>query len=279
MAETATSDQGLQAASDRIRETAKWLTVSLGAVGALLLAGTQLSSIGEIVVGSERFWVAVAGGVLAGTGTATVLVATVLVASTPVMNLTRLTSARPPVGTEDARRDEFLLMGYPDVGSLAQEYKAAIAARKAAIEAFSGTSTPADSAARILPWSGAVAAAWTSVTSLSQRWRAAVWPICIGGLAAAIGVVLFVWAANPPDAAKASTVTPGILQTVTHGELTLTATGRAALEESAGCNLDGLVAVLLLDSTATGADVVIDEDGCRPVRALITETWGSVLAK
>jgi hypothetical protein len=282
MAESASSDQGLQAASDRIRETAKWLTVSLGAVGALLLAGTQLSSVGELVVGSDRFWVAVTGGVLAGLGTVTVLIAAVLVATTPVMNLTRLRSTPAPVGTDAARTDEFLLMGYDGVSSLAADYEKAIAARKKAIDGFTGTATDADTAAqtRAAAIDGTVArlVLVSSHTNLNQRWRTALWPICLGGLVAAVGVVLFVWAANPPDAAKASAVSPGVLREATTGELTLTAAGQDALRESAGCDLDRPVAVLLVGSTDAGADVVLAEEGCQPVRALITETWGAVLA-
>ena len=40
---------GIRGAADRIRETAKWLTVSLATLGAVLIAGSQLSDIGKLV--------------------------------------------------------------------------------------------------------------------------------------------------------------------------------------------------------------------------------------
>jgi hypothetical protein len=274
-------DHGLQAASDRIRETAKWLTVSLGAVGALLLAGTQLSSVGELTVGSQRFAVAVAGGVLAAIGTVCILLANVLVATTPVMSLTKLKGRRPPAGTKDARTDQFLLRGYSDVAALATAYDSAINARKAAIEGYDGGEpTPAEQAAQVR--AAAVDGIVTRLVlvsshmNLSHRWRVAIWPICIGAVVAAIGVVLFVWAANPPDGAKASPLTPGVLTDAEPAVLTLTPTGRAAMGESLACELDDPIDVLVIGSTDAGTDILVIEDGCRQVRAIITEAWGAV---
>ena len=39
----------------RIRETAKWLTVSLGSIGALLIGGIQLTGLGKLESDSSRF--------------------------------------------------------------------------------------------------------------------------------------------------------------------------------------------------------------------------------
>ncbi|MGB2568003.1 pentapeptide repeat-containing protein [Micromonospora citrea] len=63
----------LEKANDRIRDTAKWLVASAAAVGAALLAGSQLSSIGRLQpawpdsVEHARLWVAAAGAI-AGLG-------------------------------------------------------------------------------------------------------------------------------------------------------------------------------------------------------------------
>jgi hypothetical protein len=55
----------LDAANQRIRDTAKWLVASSAAVGAALIAGSQLASIGRLDVGSPRLWVAGAGAMSA----------------------------------------------------------------------------------------------------------------------------------------------------------------------------------------------------------------------
>jgi hypothetical protein len=54
----------LDAANQRIRDSAKWLIASSAAVGAALIAGSQLSSIGKLPPGSARLWVAGAGALL-----------------------------------------------------------------------------------------------------------------------------------------------------------------------------------------------------------------------
>jgi len=51
----------LAAATDRIRETAKWLVGTFGAIAAALLVGLQLSDIGELE-GSDRTWAVIAAG-------------------------------------------------------------------------------------------------------------------------------------------------------------------------------------------------------------------------
>ena len=48
-----------------LRETAKWLTTAFAALGTAMLAGTQLSKIGQLGLADLRLWVAVAAGTLA----------------------------------------------------------------------------------------------------------------------------------------------------------------------------------------------------------------------
>jgi hypothetical protein len=66
----------LAAANQRIRDTAKWLIASAAAVGAALIAGSQLSSIGRLDAGwptsaaTARLWVAGAGALLGLAGVA-----------------------------------------------------------------------------------------------------------------------------------------------------------------------------------------------------------------
>src|SRR5512144_1087454 len=94
---------GLVGAADRIRETAKWLTVSLAAIGGVLVAGTQLSDIGSLEPGSDRFRVAIVAAVVAATGSALVLWATTSTATVSAVSLIDLASNDPPPGTSQAR--------------------------------------------------------------------------------------------------------------------------------------------------------------------------------
>ncbi|MGW5740810.1 pentapeptide repeat-containing protein [Amycolatopsis sp. NPDC003861] len=61
----AESTTQLSSAREIIRSAAKWFIASLGGIGVVLIAGSQLSSIGSLPVDSTRFYFAVAG-VIAG---------------------------------------------------------------------------------------------------------------------------------------------------------------------------------------------------------------------
>lgn len=75
-AEDAALAARINAIEDRIRETAKWLVASLAGVGAAMIAGSQLSSIGQLPVCTEaslecgRLWVALLGAAVALTAVA-----------------------------------------------------------------------------------------------------------------------------------------------------------------------------------------------------------------
>jgi hypothetical protein len=51
----------LAAAQDLVRSAAKWFIGGLGAIGAVLIAGSQLSSVGALRAGSTRLYLAIAG--------------------------------------------------------------------------------------------------------------------------------------------------------------------------------------------------------------------------
>lgn len=55
------SPPNLSADREAIRNVAKWYVAALGAIGAIVLAGSQLSSIGALSLDSARLWLAVAG--------------------------------------------------------------------------------------------------------------------------------------------------------------------------------------------------------------------------
>lgn len=273
----------LDAAQDRIRDTAKWLTVSLALIGGVVLAGTQLSSIGKLMPGDERFTVAAAGGALALVGTAAILWSTVWVATTRAKNLTDLaednlllanSTEHPNRPRVKELKDATLLQGFADVKTLAYEYTEAL--RKQRTE----QATQAD-VDRVEDLDGIVRNVLkvAAYVRLSTRWRIAAAVIAVGGAVAAVGVVMFVWAANPPPEAAASVVTPGTLSSAEARSLELTAAGAAALKDDLGpstCDTSQPIEVRLLGTTDVGPDVLVDEPGCTSVRFIVTDAWGHV---
>src|SRR5690349_18272447 len=74
-------------AGARIRETAKWLTVSLAGLGAVLVTGSQLSDLGSLEPWGTRFWAAVVGAGVAAVGSAAILAITIWVATSPNLGM------------------------------------------------------------------------------------------------------------------------------------------------------------------------------------------------
>jgi hypothetical protein len=276
----------LDAASERIRETAKWLTVSLAALGGVLVAGSQLSDIGSLELWSSRFWTAVVGAGLAAAGSGIILVATINTAASPVVTLKEL-AAKTPKGAEAAVRDETLLEGYPSVAALRSAYSKAIERRKQTYNAH--LKDTADAAARsAFATADARAVALNTVSrtlvavaayrELARLWRLARITIVCGGVIAALGVGVFAWAANPPDKVVASSAEPAVLATPEKAQITLTAAGREALRTQLGasCVLTLPITSLKLGSTDAGPDALIQQDGCTSIRFVLVAAWGSI---
>lgn len=273
----------LGAAGDRIRETAKWLTVSLAAIAGILLAGTQLSSFGKLPAGSDRFWVAIIGIALGAIGTGLILGFSVWVATARGQSLAELAqdddlgqSSQEHASWPRVRalKDEVLLQGFADVHALKEDYLEALRAYRAP------TRTDSDVTA-VRQLSGVVQNVLTVAVYLRLvfRWRLASVFIALGAAVAGAGVVGFVWAANPPPAAAASMVTPGFLDKAEPKTLVLTQQGAAALKKdigSAACAVTTTVEVDVLASTDSGADVLVDQPGCPKARFIVTSFWGHI---
>jgi hypothetical protein len=112
--EMANTSPGIGNAADRIRETAKWLTISLAALGGVLIAGSQLSDIGKLQPFGSRFVVAIFGGGIAAAAAVTILAFTIWVATTPAVSLKNL-ATDPPAGLGDALTDLRFLDGENNV--------------------------------------------------------------------------------------------------------------------------------------------------------------------
>ena len=193
------------AANQRIRDTAKWLIASSAAVGAALIAGSQLSSIGRLAVGwpttaaTARLWVA-AGGALLGLAmvgfairsAVTVLLPVQVLISDLAANWGRPSPAMRPVvgffrrqpkflqgtatpGDLIGRRDNLVAqLGRPDADPGLRGAIQAIDQRIEAVEAMAGHE------------------------ALKAVFQRCLTRLLIAGVLGAAGVMAFAWAANPP---------------------------------------------------------------------------------
>lgn len=275
----------LQTAADRIRETAKWLTVSFAALGAIMVAGSQLSSIGALEVGSDRFSAAVTGGIVATLGALTILLAVAWTATNPAITLQSL-AQKPPKGAEDVVSDRSLLEGYDNAEQVEDDYSTALNERKIAFAAhyadpevvhLKTAAELADARAVHIHAIGSNLVAVASYSALSHRWRVTVRWIVLGALLSAFGLGVFAWAANPPEEAKASTAAANVLATPTPQVVKLTATGIKALQEKLGdnCKTAENINVLVLANTPSGPDVLVETIDCARIRVVMTRAWGT----
>jgi len=195
-------------ANEKVRSAGKWLVASAAAVGATMLAGTQLSSLGALALDEVRFWVAAVGGVVALAAVGYViwssarLLLPVLVTANELATNTSETAS----GKELSKIHTFLqtnkyTQGFPTVAALWQdrECKEAELARLQA----TGSADPEQ-----------VQSLVTEVTDRETRIQAVeaiaqnrlvatrahrlFSRLLYASAAAALGVVCFVWASNPP---------------------------------------------------------------------------------
>lgn len=295
----------LQTASDRIRETAKWLVLALAALGGVLTAGMQLSSLGSLPPSSPRWTAAVWGGIAAVAGAGLILGLAVWVATTP---LTTFATVVAKAGRGDLRpelEDPILLQEFSSVKDLYNHLHDAVHALSATAAerlelAVNGTpdaapNAPANAAineanVRVglqdeeLGRLYSIARDVTDMASyyrLTWRWNLASVGIALGGLATVVGVTFFIWAINPPADAKASAASPAVLSAVSSGTLTLTPAGKAAItsSEDPACARKPTLSVLVLGDTQSGPDILVQEPGCSPARLVLGSDWGTLSKK
>lgn len=279
---------GVGGAADRIRETAKWLTVSLATLGGILIAGSQLSDIGKLQPSSSRFVVAVVGGGTAAAAAVIILAFTIWVATTPAVSLKQL-ATRPPAGLGDTLSDSRFLDGRNRVTELDDAYRAALDARNVAFatlrrhDSDENRAAAAAADAEVVSLNGIVSSLLEVVTymRLSYRWRRAGIALLALGVLAAAGIGTFAWAANPPQNVTASSAIPSVLTAPQPISVTLTAQGQTALRNALGpqCAVTSALTALSLGNTNAGPDVLIQQEGCNTTRFVAVPAWASVQQK
>ena len=207
----------IERASERIRGAAKWLIASSAAVGAALIAGSQLSSIGKLDVGlptstdKARLWIAGMGAVvgLAGvvfsvwTAVQLLLPKTVLISELSSAWTDKSTRLRPVV--DFFKRNRKYLQGYETPAEAIAEREEFIARlgelNADAPEENSATTEAPELDAAIRDVDARISAIENvaGYQSLRADFEATLRRLIIASVVVALGIVAFAWAANPPD--------------------------------------------------------------------------------
>lgn len=192
-------------ANQRIRDTAKWLIASAAGVGAALIAGSQLSSIGRLDVGwptsaaTARLWVAGAGALLtlgavvyAIAGAVRVLLPVQVLVSDLAENWDEPSPRLRPVIDFLKRRPKFL-QGTKSPGDL-------ISRRSGMVAQLGKPGADPRLRERIEAMDRRIEAVEdvASHEALKVTFERCLRRLLIAALAAATGIIAYAWAANPP---------------------------------------------------------------------------------
>jgi hypothetical protein len=278
-------------ASDRIRETTKWIIASFAAVGAALVAGTQVSGIGELHPWGPRMWLAALGGALALLGIAVAIWkgSTVLVAGAVALNELEHRTAPQSVATL-LRDNPVLYGGYENVAALHRAFEVATREMKVAFSRLYAEKRPTDelkdAAARADLQADLVSqvvsrlldAASTTIVrasfTASRPWLFA------GALATASGVGIFTWAVNPPKPTNDTPLTVRVTPMRT-AEIVLSAEGVRILGPQLGANCDTRRLLTVTPKAGTSGPlwvVAVPTENCEPVQFALTQAMGAILA-
>lgn len=206
-------------ANARIRDTAKWLIGAFAAVGAALVAGTQLSNLGKLPLctggpGCNRLWAAMAGLVIGigGVGAAIWIAAAVM--TRPNRSTAQLKIEYDDRGSfvrQYFDRNPVSLHGFSDVADLINEERQAYEAfdklsqqfdqaseseKESIVESLSEAD---DHLADVLARSDAFVSLANQISFSTLFSRRALPGVLGAALAVALGLGLFAWAANPVE--------------------------------------------------------------------------------
>ncbi len=189
----------LSASRELVRSAARWFIAGLGAIGVVLVAGSQLSSVGALSPGTLRFWLAIAGvalGLLAILWAMWRVVDVLSPAQWAFEDLVAAwdaSSAEPPTPRWWNRRERrsvgrFLrdhptfLGGFDSPAAIAAVYEQSSAHRAGLDDLVDLMDDLLDKA---------------STVDLHSRFTTLRGQIAAGVLLGAAGIILFAWAANP----------------------------------------------------------------------------------
>jgi hypothetical protein len=272
----------LERGADQIRETVKWLTAALAAVAAALIAGSQLTNLGE--ASGWRLVLAIVG-FLAGIGSVAAAIWFAVQSFKPTQ--ATLGSLDTAIGSksEDGRAASAveslsgLFEGFgPTLSELQRQYDDAVKERKSALEshfADPGDQRKKDRAQFAESRAQWIAGVVQNVLAVANHYK--VWwrferslPRIFGAaLIGAVGIAFFVYAANPPltSGGDAPSNEPTVVRLAPTPEV------RRLIEGTAGgnCRIEGRVLdAVLLSSSESNIDIVtVPSPTCHAVRLIL----------
>jgi hypothetical protein len=278
----------LAATADRIRETAKWLVATFGALAGALVAGLQISDVGELE-GADK--------VIAGAGVLLALVAAVLIVALASVVLAR---GRVPLGDLAKGRRKLLIAEleqndglYAPYGSV-EEFATAVSEQwRKQSESWLRMQTETDATAKekakeefletkkVLPGLNKLNKRLLAVARAEDvRVTFDTLRYAIVGLALVVvaGAGAFVFVNSVPD--KTDDAEAAVVQTPVPALADLTSAGEEALGDSLGdeCTFSR-IPVMAISSSDEGWEVVsLPSSGCESARVTIGTDEGEVTA-
>ena len=179
-----------------VRSASKWFIAGLGGIGAVLVAGSQLSSVGALDPAAPRFWIAILG---VGAGLLAIMWAmwrVVDVLSPQPWSFEDIVTAwegngRPTDGKAARhevgvylRSHSTALGGFSSPAQILELYQDSEPDREGLGDLVALMDAMLDKAATV---------------SLQARFQSLRWQIAAGVLLGATGIIAFAWAANPAD--------------------------------------------------------------------------------
>jgi hypothetical protein len=281
MAEEAKAESKPAAVSspvERVREAAKWLIGAFAAIGALLVAGIQLSDAGQLTLedDKDRLIAAIAGLIFGFGGVMWAILENVRMLLPAAMTIDRLK-------TEEGLAPFFndnpeLIPGPPkSVDDFVTAFWARSDAYDSAKTKYEETYEDTDKAKleKEKKRLGVAEREMREVLSLAN-WKATErlfnddvrWRLVGAAIIATVGIALFAWAANPPEEEKESAEKPVLGVAPSLGRLTFKPEAESQLKQALGesCEI-GKVRVLVIGGTKKEPEVIsIPEAGCDAVR-------------
>lgn len=253
---------GAQTAIDRYRELAKYLITIFAAVAGLLLAGTQLASIGKLSWDDEAERVVAAGiGITAGLSAVAWIVVRALEVLRPV-----------EMSLEQLLRDSKLTA---DIEALPTLLQPASSVRELQEWLDGDMLEPEERAVWVEAAEDVTARA--AYRTVEQRFKTALRDMLLAAIVGTAGIVAFAWGANPPDDESAAPVVQPVPAIVT---VSLTASGREALRDALGraCSAGRFRALAIGGTESRPRIVALPERGCRQTQFLLPAAWGAAAA-
>jgi hypothetical protein len=259
---------------DNLRGNVKWTLIAFGAIGTILLAGSQLSSIGKFALSDLRLWAAVIFAMVALVAAVCAVGSALSVINTGYVEFDHLDQ------TDIAylERNPAMLEGFRSHQNLKQWHDNCISER---FEIISNANVNADDFANNTIWfkylDGLVDAVlsyvqYDRIRKQADKSRTEI--LWASGIAA-VGLLGFAWAANPKD--EPATVV--LHSPAAEAALTLTDRGRAVLGPVLGgiCIKQDKIPVIALSIAPTGSEVLIlKSKECNLARFTITDALGKL---